>query len=117
MERALFGLTTIDVRRLAYDFAEQMGIDNPFNNEFKIAGVDWLRGFMSRNPQLSIRTPQAISVSRAIGFNKPKLNQFFLVYKSLFEEHKFSAKQLWNIDETGITNVHKPGKIVATKGK
>ncbi|XP_047140204.1 uncharacterized protein LOC124815497 [Hydra vulgaris] len=81
-----------------------------------MAGKDWLQGFMSRNPQLSIRTPQATSVSRAVGFNKPKL-KFFSVYKSLFEEHKFLAKQLWNIDETGITNVHKPGKIIATKGK
>ncbi|XP_065664687.1 uncharacterized protein LOC136086321 [Hydra vulgaris] len=72
---------------------------------------------MSRNPQLSIRAPQATSISRAIGYNKPKVNQFFSVYKSLFEEHKFSAKQLWNTDETGITNVHKPGKIIATKGK
>ena len=49
MERALFGLTTIDVRRPAYDFAKQMGIYNPFNNESKMAGVDWLRGFMSSN--------------------------------------------------------------------
>ncbi|XP_065656743.1 uncharacterized protein LOC136082093 [Hydra vulgaris] len=72
---------------------------------------------MSRYPQLSIRTPQATSISRAIVINKPKVNQFFSVYKSLFEEHKFSAKQLWNMDETGITNVHKPGKIIATKGK
>ncbi|XP_065645523.1 uncharacterized protein LOC136075994 [Hydra vulgaris] len=117
IETALFGLTTIDVCHLAYDFAKQMGIDNPFNKESKMAGVDWLRGFMPRNPQLSIRTPQATSISRAIGFNKPKVNQFFSVYKSLFEEHKFSPKQLWNMDETGITNVHKPGKIIATKGK
>ena len=108
MERALFGLTTIDY--LAYDFAKQMGTDNPFNKESKMAGVDWLRGFMSCNPQLSVRTPQATSISRAIGFNKPKVNQFFSVYK-------FSAKQLWNMDKTGITNVHKPGKIIAMKGK
>ncbi|XP_065673952.1 uncharacterized protein LOC136090904 [Hydra vulgaris] len=117
MDTALFGLTTIDVHRLAYDFAKQMGIDNPFNKESKMAGMDWLRGFMSRNPQFSIRTLQATSISRAIGFNKPKINQFFSVYKSLFEEHKFSAKQLWNMDETGITNVRKPGKITATKDK
>ena len=52
MERALFGLTTIDVHCLAYDFAKQMGIDNPF--ESKMVGVDWLREFMSCNPQLSI---------------------------------------------------------------
>ena len=38
MERALFGLTAIDVCCLAYDFAKQMGIDNPFN-ESKMAGV------------------------------------------------------------------------------
>ena len=47
MERALFGLTTIDMHRLAYGFAKQMGVDNPFNNESKMAGVDWLQGFMS----------------------------------------------------------------------
>ena len=79
------------MRHLAYNFAKQMGINNAFNNESKMAGVDWLQGFMSHNPQLSIRTPQATSVTRAIGFNKPKLNQFLSVYKSLFEEHKFSA--------------------------
>ena len=89
MERVLFGLTTIDVRRLAYDFAKQMGTDNTFNKESKMAGVDWLRGFMSCNQQLSIQTPQATSVSRAIGFNKPKVNQFFSVYKSLFENISF----------------------------
>ena len=115
MERALFGLTTIDVRHLAYDFAKQMGIDNPFNDESKMPGLDWLRRFMSRNPQLSIQTPQATSVSRAVSFNKPKLNQFFSVYKSLLEEHKFLAKQLWNMDETGITIVHKLGKIIEQK--
>ena len=37
MERALFGLTTIDVHCLAYDFAKQMGVDNPF--ESKMVGV------------------------------------------------------------------------------
>ena len=50
MERALFGLTTIDVCRLAYDFAKQMGINNPFNNESKMPGVGWLQEFMSLNP-------------------------------------------------------------------
>ena len=75
------------MRHLAYDFAKQIGIDNPFNDESKMPGVDWLRGFMSRNPQLSIQIPQATSVSRAIGFNKLKLNQFFSIYKSLLEEH------------------------------
>ena len=41
-EKGLFGLTAINKCRLAYDFVKQMGIDNPFNNESKMAGVDWL---------------------------------------------------------------------------
>ena len=24
--------------------------------------------------------------------------------------------QIWNMDETGVTNVHKPGNVIATKG-
>ena len=60
-------------------------------------------------------TSQATSVSRAVGFNNPKLDQFFSVCKSLLEEHKFSAKQLWYMDETGTTNVHKLGKIIERK--
>lgn len=38
MERALFELSTIDVRRLAYDLAERLGLN--FNSERKIAGKD-----------------------------------------------------------------------------
>jgi len=29
----------------------------------------------------------------------------------------YSARQIWNMDETGITNVHKPTKILASKSK
>lgn len=38
MERALFELSTIDVRRLAYDLAERLGLN--FNSERKMAGKD-----------------------------------------------------------------------------
>ena len=45
MERASFGLTTSDVRHLAYEIAEKMGGNHPFSHEAKAAGYDWLRGF------------------------------------------------------------------------
>jgi hypothetical protein len=77
MEQALYGLTTLDVRRLAFDVAEAAGVNHPFNKEKRLAGKDWLRGYFARHPDLSVREPQATSLSRAVGFNRPKVDQFF----------------------------------------
>ena len=30
-------------------------------------------------------------------------------------KHSFAAKDIWNIDETGLTTVHKPPKVLADK--
>ena len=59
MEKALFGLTLTDVRRLAYDYATKLGIDHRFNTESKMAGPDWLSGFLRRHSELSITNPEA----------------------------------------------------------
>jgi hypothetical protein len=117
MERALFGLTTVDVRKLAFQLAEKLHIKHRFDTSSKMAGLDWLRGFLSRNSELSIRNPQGTSLSRAVGFNRPKVNQFFELYKNLLSKGNFDGTKIWNMDETGITTVQKPTKIVATKGK
>ena len=42
MEKKLFGLTTKDVRSLAFDFATQMNIKHRFNTNMKMVGPDWL---------------------------------------------------------------------------
>ena len=81
MEKALFGLTPTDVRRLAYDYATKLGIDHRFNTEAKMAGPDWLSGFLRRHSELSIRKPEATSISRAVGFNQGQVGIFFKVYK------------------------------------
>ena len=48
MEFFFYGLTTVDVRRLAYDLAEKLGLKHNFSVETKMAGRDWLRGFFKR---------------------------------------------------------------------
>jgi hypothetical protein len=117
MEKALFGLTTLDMRKLAFEFAERAKIKHNFNKELRMAGIDWLRGFRSRHPILSLRSPQGTSIGRAVGFNRPKVLQFFTAYKEVLQNHSFSANDIWNMDESGITNVAKPCKVLATKGK
>ena len=117
MERALFGLTTIDVRKLAFEMAERMKIRHPFNKHSKLAGSDWLRGFLSRHPCLSIREPTGTSLNRAIGFDWTSFNKFQDILADELEKKKYSAQQVWNMDESGLSTVQKPGKILALKGK
>jgi len=38
-------------------------------------------------------------------------------YDSVLVKYKFEAHQIYNLDETGITTVQNPSKIVAQKGK
>ena len=73
----MYGLTTLDVRRLAYEIAVKTGVNNPFNETTKMAGKDWLCGFFARHPDLSIKNPQTTSIARALGFNKARVNEFF----------------------------------------
>ena len=52
-----------------------------------------------------------------MAFNRPKVQQFFDLYKEALTEFSCTPSRIWNMDETGITNVQRPSKIVATKGE
>jgi hypothetical protein len=67
MEKRLFGLTTLDVRRLAFDLAEKTNAVHPFNKETGLAGKDWLRGFFKIYQDLAQREPEPTNLSRMVG--------------------------------------------------
>ena len=56
------------------------------------------------------------SISRAVAFNMPKVNEFFYVYSALLKSQTFVPSRVWNMDETGVSTVQRPTKIVAIKG-
>ena len=112
-----FGLTPLDVRRLAYERAVGFEIDT--TSTWKInekAGKDWFDGFIKRQPGLSIRTPEGTSLSRATSFNKTNIRCFYTKLDDVTGRHNFSSSEIWNFDETAITTVQKPRKLVAAKG-
>ena len=116
MEKLLFGLTPQDVRRIAYEFAEQSSLEVRFDKTSKMAGKDWLWGFMNRHPELSVRSPEATSLARAVGFNRPQVQKFFDLYGSVLDAGGYGPMSVWNMDETGVSTVQTPGKIVASRG-
>jgi hypothetical protein len=113
-----YGLDTKQTRVFAYEFAKRLGIAYPREwDEHKSAGRDWLLGFMDRNKDLSLRQPEATSLGRSTSFNKHNVGMFFENLKFILDKHKFPAENIFNLDETGCTTVHKPSRVIAMKGQ
>ena len=112
-----FGLSPHEVRKLAYGCALKFGINMPqCRKRNRMAGADWLSGFLKRNTDLSIRTPEATSLARATSFNQSNVSSFFDKLAEVMDRHQFEAADIWNFDETGVTTVQKPKKVVTAKG-
>ena len=71
---------------------------------------------MPRNPDLSLRKPEATSYSRGTGFNKIQVEIFCRKLQETLLQNDVSPVRIFNIDETGISSVQKPGKILSKRG-
>ena len=57
-------------------------------------------------------------MARAKGFNKVDVGRFYTQLKKLIDEHKFTALDIYIMDESGIRTVLKNcGNVVALRGK
>lgn len=83
-----------------------------------MAGFEWLRSFRKRHPDISLRKPEACSLSRATAFNKHNIAKFFSNLKSVMQRYPCFADgtRVYSLDETSTTTVQQPGKILASKG-
>ncbi|KAF2897999.1 hypothetical protein ILUMI_08176 [Ignelater luminosus] len=95
-----YGLTPYETRKLAYQFAIK----------------NWLGSFLKRHPSLSIRTPQATSLSRATSLHKYNVSMFFANLTTVYQRLNLGPGDIWNVDETGITTVQVPNRIIARRG-
>lgn len=89
MEGRFFGLTTRDVRHIAFEVAERNKIPHNFNKKVCLAGKDWLYGFRKRHPEISLRIPEATSAARARAFNKQNVDKFFDLLEGIMEQHAY----------------------------
>ena len=75
-----------------------------------------ITGFMARNPDLCIRNPEPTSLARAIGFSRPRVDAFYKLYEEHLVSTNFTPDRIFHVGESGLTEVHKPGRIMAKKG-
>lgn len=113
-----YGLSILELRKLAYDFATKSGVKFPACwNASKTAGKDWYYSFMGRHRNLVLRTPEQTSLNRVKSFCRENVNAFFTQLDNILEEHAFPADCVWNMDETGFSTVAtKVGKVISARG-
>jgi len=111
------GIKRDTVMEMAFMIAEKTHKDHPFTDGK--AGRAWFEGFLRRHPKLTIRSPQALLYNRAICANRETVDEFFGKLGSIYGRLDLISKPMliFNCDETDISIVHKPGKVLAELGR
>jgi hypothetical protein len=77
------------------------------------SGTKWLKNFLLRHTEISVRTPEGLSLSRARGFTPESVAQFLQIHKPAMGTIEHKPARIYNCDETGVTIVlHKHTKIL-----
>ena len=82
-------------------------------------GEEWWRGFIKRHPQLALRKPQSLQLSRAKAACPETIDHWFfkilepLLHKTGLINH---PDQIYNADETSFCLTGRPQKVIACKG-
>ena len=110
-----FPLTIRRVCQLAYQYAHVNGIEG-FSDETQMAGRKWLRGFLSRHPEITLKKARNLSIAHAMGANPTVIGSWFtLLQKVMKAADIISPDQIWSGDETGVQNVPKEVKVLGVK--
>ena len=111
-----FGLTQQDVMHLVLLLLTNLTGTTHFTMVLDVDG--WFEGFKMCHPQLTLRSPQPLSCSRALYSNQETIEDFFAKLGAIYGQLNLLSKPkpIFNADETGVTVVHKPGKVVAELG-
>ena len=103
------------MRQLAFQYAHTNNLKG-FSEHMQLAGKKWVRGFLSRQVNLTVKTAKNLSIARAMGVNPTIISNWFVKLKSTLKSCGInSPSQVWSGDETGVQSVPKEKKVVAVK--
>ena len=77
-----------------------------------MVGRKWLKGFLKRHPEITLKTAKKFSIARAMGANETVISNWFKLLKEIKDKFDIlSPCQIWSGDETGVQNVPKEVKV------
>ena len=117
MEISCYGRTIADLRRLVYEFCGKNKIIHPFKKDNKMSGRDFVAGFLTRHSNVSLRKLEAISLNRVYRLNKVSVDKYVENLAKVLDTCNLEPQQIFNLDESGLSCVHKSNKVLAQKGK
>ena len=108
-----FGLTPLEFRMLAHDWAQFNGMQV---SEGDMMSYNFLKMFVERHTELKILKPMEISYYRATAPSYEVINRWFESYGELIERHNITNPvYIWNIDETGMKDQPKAEKVITRR--
>ena len=105
-----FGCTRRSFLRYAGQLAVKRG--NPFPKEKP--SLKWWALFKRRHPEITLVRPEPTGLARQQAANSSAVGQYFHQLKETLQKLGLSEKPkaIYNMDETGFTLSHRPGKVV-----
>lgn len=118
MQSKGFPLTIDDVRSIAFQFAERLKIIHRFNKTTEKAGYDWMQMFLKRNPDITLRKSEGVSLARSQALNRVEVDAYFKLLEQVLTENDIIDKPncIFNMDESGLQLNNRPGHVLAKKG-
>ena len=111
-----FAMTVDDLCYIAYEIAEERGYTG-FNNETRMAGRKWTKGFMSRHCDVSLHTSSDVSVYRNFSANESTVNKWFDLFEKILTAKGVSDPvHIWNCNESGVQDVPTKRKVLGETG-
>lgn len=118
MQELGFGLTVEMVRKAAFQLAKESGREN-FLKEGNDSASKWWWAQFKKRYNLALRVPENLAAYRASMGNPEMIQDYFVKLEALMDKLniKNMPNRIWNCDETGLSYVVKPSKIVTSIGK
>ena len=107
-----YGYSRQETINLASDYAVELGI----RERAYPLSVMWLRNFLGRWPELTVKEPRSLEVARAKSATRSSVDNYFSELEKILIKYnlKENPSRIYNVDEKGLTTEHKPPKIVTS---
>lgn len=81
--------------------------------KMSLAGKEWFRIVIKRNPELSFHAARATSLTRVTSFNKIIDDYFYDNLTIVMDRDNIEPQDIYNTDETSKTTFHHVGSVTS----